>query len=427
MAKVFDPDTFTLNNGMRVVLIKNHRAPVITHMVWYKVGSADETPGQTGIAHFLEHLMFKGTKSYQPGEFSKIVSRNGGKQNAFTSTDYTAYYQTIAAEHLSKVMKMEADRMSNLVITKNDINTEVQVVLEERRSRVENSPRSMLSEQLNASLFLNHPYRNPVIGWKEDIKNLNIKQIKSFYKKWYVPNNAILVIAGDITMPQLRPLAEKYYGEIPRKPLIHRSWAKEPPHSASRRLIIKDNRVNHPSWRQTYLAPSLKWGETNLTHPLELIADILGGGTTSILFKNLVIKEKVATTTGAYYRGDGRGPGRFVIYAQPQEGVSIEQLEKHLKSEITLLMKNGISEDTLARSKKRLTSAAIFARDSLSGGANALGSALASGLSINDIESWPAKISSVTKVNIDKAIKMIFNENQSVTGILLPDLNQNKN
>ena len=426
-AKVFDPDSFTLNNGMKVVLIRNHRIPVITHMVWYRVGSADEPQGQTGIAHFLEHLMFKGTKNYKPGEFSQIVSRNGGKGNAFTSTDYTAYYQTIAVKHLSKVMKMEADRMSNLVITKKEIRTEVQVILEERRSRIENSPRGLLSEQLNASLFINHPYRNPVIGWKKDIVNLNKSQIKSFYKKWYIPNNAILVISGDMTMAQLKPLAEKYYGKIPKKSLVQRSWAKEPQHTASRRIIIKDNRVNHPSWRRTYLAPSLKWGDTRLAHPLELIADIFGGGTTSLLFKNLVIKKKVATSIGAYYRGDGRGPGRFIIYAQPQENVSIEQLEKQIKSEITLLIQNGISENELARSKKRLTAAAIFARDSVSGGANTLGSTLASGLSIEDVESWPEKISNVTEANINKAIEMVFDEKQSVTGILLPDLNQNKN
>ena len=311
--------------------------------------------------------------------------------------------------------------------TKKEIRTEVQVILEERRSRIENSPRGLLSEQLNASLFINHPYRNPVIGWKKDIVNLNKSQIKSFYKKWYIPNNAILVISGDMTMAQLKPLAEKYYGKIPKKSLVQRSWAKEPQHTASRRIIIKDNRVNHPSWRRTYLAPSLKWGDTRLAHPLELIADIFGGGTTSLLFKNLVIKKKVATSIGAYYRGDGRGPGRFIIYAQPQENVSIEQLEKQIKSEITLLIQNGISENELARSKKRLTAAAIFARDSVSGGANTLGSTLASGLSIEDVESWPEKISNVTEANINKAIEMVFDEKQSVTGILLPDLNQNKN
>ena len=214
LAGVFNPETFTLKNGMQVVLVKNHRVPVVTHMVWYKVGSADEGPGETGIAHFLEHLMFKGTKTRKPGEFSAIVARNGGQENAFTSTDYTAYYQTIAKERLELVMEMEADRMTNLVITDQEVEPERLVVLEERRSRIDNRPGSILSEHINSALYLNHPYRNPVIGWEHDIKGLTINRILAFYKKWYAPNNAILVVAGDVTLNVLKPLAEKYYGNI---------------------------------------------------------------------------------------------------------------------------------------------------------------------------------------------------------------------
>ena len=222
-AGVFNPTTFTLKNGMQVVIVENHRVPVVAHMVWYRVGSADEGPGETGIAHFLEHLMFKGTKKRKPGEFSQIVARNGGQENAFTSTDYTAHFQTIAADRLEMVMEMEADRMTNLVITEKEVEPERLVVLEERRSRVDNNPGAILGEHINGALFLNHPYRNPVIGWEHDIKALDIKRILAFYKRWYAPNNAILVVAGAITAEQVRPLAKKYYGKIPAQPPVVRN------------------------------------------------------------------------------------------------------------------------------------------------------------------------------------------------------------
>ncbi len=420
-AKVFNPETFTLKNGMKVVVVENHRVPVVTHMAWYRVGSADEGPGETGIAHFLEHLMFKGTKTLKPGQFSETVARNGGQENAFTSTDYTAYYQTIAVDRLPIVMEMEADRMTNLVITDKEVEPERQVVLEERRSRVDNNPGSILGEHISASLYLNYPYRNPVIGYEHDIAALDIKRILAFYKRWYAPNNAILVVAGDITMAELKPLAEKYYGSIPAQPPVIRMRTQEPPQKAARRVTLTDKRVRQPSWRRTFLAPSLQWGDSEHHYPLEVLADIFGGGASSQLYRSLVIDKKIAVSAGAYYSGSGRGPGQFTVYASPRPGVSMDALETAVEAEISALGAHGVTADDVDRAIERMQAGAVFARDSLSGGARSLGSALAAGLSIDDVESWPDHISNVTTANIGAATNAIFDINRSVTGLLLPE------
>jgi len=419
-AGVFNPTTFTLKNGMQVVIVENHRVPVVSHMVWYRVGSADEGPGETGIAHFLEHLMFKGTKKRKPGEFSQIVARNGGQENAFTSTDYTAYFQTIAADRLEMVMEMEADRMTNLVITDKEVEPERLVVLEERRSRVDNNPGAILGEHINGALFLNHPYRNPVIGWEHDIKALDIKRILAFYKRWYAPNNAILVVAGAITAEQVRPLAKKYYGKIPAQPPVVRNRAKEPPQKAAREVVLRDKRVRQPSWRRSFLAPTLQWGDKTHVYPLEVLSNILGGGASSRLYRRLVVENKTAVSSGAYYSGDDRGPGRFVFYASPRGDVTMDALEMAVEAEITDIIKNGITADEVLRAKERMVAEAVYARDSLSGGARALGAALASGLSVDDVESWPDNIAAVTAKQINEAAKALFDNNRSVTGLLLP-------
>ena len=419
-SSVFNPKTFFLKNGMQVVLLENHRVPVVTHMVWYKVGSADEGPGETGIAHFLEHLMFKGTNTRKPGEFSTIVARNGGQENAFTSTDYTAFYQTIAKDRLEMVMELESDRMTNLVITDKEVETERLVVLEERRSRVDNRPDSILSEHTNSALFLNHPYRNPVIGWEHDIKALDINRILAFYKRWYAPNNAILVVAGDITLKTLMPLAEKYYGKIPPQLSVIRSTAKEPVQRAARRVELRDKRVRQPTWRRTFLAPTLQWGEASYVYPLEVLSDILGGGASSRLYRRLVIEQKIAVSSGSYYSSNYKGPGRFIFYASPRGKVSLNELEKAVETEITKIVSIGVTANEVDRAKSRLVAEAIYARDSLSGGARTLGAALASGLSVEDVESWPDRISAVTQEQIHAAARVLFNKNYSVTGLLLP-------
>ncbi len=418
-AGVFNPETFTLKNGMRVIVVQNHRVPVVTHMVWYGVGSADEGPGESGIAHFLEHLMFKGTQKRAPGEFSKILARNGGRENAFTSSDYTAYFQTIAVSRLELVMEMEADRMTNLVLTEKGIGTEKAVVLEERRSRTDNNPGGILREQVNAALFLNHPYRRPVIGWAHEIEALNLEGVMAFYKKWYAPENAILVVAGDITAEKLKPLAEKYYGRIPVGPATRRSRPTEPPQKAMRRVVLRDGRVRQPAWGRVFLAPSYLTGETRHAYALEVLAEIFGGGATSRLYRSLVVDRKLAISAGAYYGPDERGPGRFVLHASPQPEVSMETLEKNIEAELARLLTGGVTEREVTRAKARMQAQAVYARDSLQGGARVLGAALAIGMTVDDVEEWPDRIGAVTVEAVNAAARAVLKEGRSVTSELL--------
>ncbi len=419
-AKVFDPQTFTLKNGMQVVVIRNPRAPVVTHMVWYKVGAADEPPGQSGIAHLLEHLMFKGTKKLKAGEFSKIVARNGGRENAFTSQDYTGYFQTVAADRLEIMMRNEADRMTGLVLTEAAIAPERQVVLQERRSRIDSRPQSILYEQARAAMYLNHPYRIPVIGWAREIKTLTKDQIIAFYRRFYAPNNAILVVAGDITAARLKPLAEKYYGVIPAVAMPKRARPMEPPQRAERRVIRRDPRVRQPSIGRLYLAPGYNSAGKKHAYALQILSNILDGGATSRLNRALVIDQKLAAGTGAGYDAMMVDYATFSVYAAPRPGVPIGKLEAALDAELAKLLKDGITEEELRRAKQRMTDAAIFARDSLSTGARILGRALAVGLKVEDVENWPERIDAVTKAEVEAAARAVLKPNSSVTAVLLP-------
>ena len=419
-AKVFEPETFILKNGMQVVVIRNPRAPVVTHMVWYKVGAADEPPGQSGIAHLLEHLMFKGTKKLKSGEFSKIVARNGGRENAFTSQDYTGYYQTIAVDRLETMMRHEADRMTGLVLTEAAIAPERLVVLQERRSRTDSRPQSILWEQARAAMYLNHPYRIPIIGWAHEIKALTKDQIIAFYRRYYAPNNAILVVSGNITAAQLRPLAEKYYGAIPAAVTPKRARPMEPPQMAARRVIRRDARVRQPSVGRLYLAPGYNSAGSKHAYALQILSEILDGGATSRLNRSLVIEQKLAAGTGAGYDAMVVDHATFSVYAAPRPGVPIEKLEAALDAELARLLEDGITEEELRRAKQRLRDAAIFARDSLSTSARILGRALAVGLKVDDVENWPERINAVTKAEVEAAARAVLKPNSSVTAILLP-------
>ena len=419
-AGVFDPETFTLKNGMAVVVIPNHRVPVVTHMVWYKVGSADEPPGKSGIAHFLEHLMFKGTRKLASGEFSRILARNGGRENAFTSHDYTGYYQSIAVDRLEMVMEMEADRMTNLVFDAKEVEPERQVIFEERRNRTGNNPSALLAEHVNATLYLNHPYRRPIIGWEHEVRGLTIADLMSFYRRWYVPNNAILVVAGDITAEELRPLAEKTYGRIPAAPARLRVRPGEPPHRAARRVTLKDPRVRQPSWSRTFLAPSYTEGATEQAYALQVLAEILGGAT-GPLYRSLVVEQKLAVSAGAYFEPDRLGPGTFGFYASPRPGVSMEKLEAAMEAELARVVDKGVTGKEARRAKGRLQAEAVYARDSLGTGARVLGGALAIGLTVEDVESWPERIGAVTVPEINAAARDVLGQAASVTALLLPE------
>ena len=418
-AQIFNPETLTLKNGMQVVLISNPRAPVVQHMVWYKVGAADEAPGESGIAHLLEHLMFKGTEKFGPGVFSSTVARNGGQENAFTSYDYTAYYQTIAKDRLEMVMEMEADRMTNLIISAEQVAPERLVVLEERRSRTDNNPSSQLREQVNAALYLNYPYRKPIIGWEHEIKALDVDRIRAFYKKYYAPNNAVLVVEGDVSMSQLKPLAEKYYGAIPRGPEIQRERTIEPPATADRRVILENERVTQPSWSQTYLAPSYHYGDTEHAYALQVLSEILGGGPSSRLFKKLVIDDQIALGAGAYYSADDLGPSTFGFYASPKPGVSLATIEAAVAGEVKRLIADGVSEEEVAKVKERLASTAIFATDNFGTAARVFGTALTSGGSVAAVENWLDRIRDVTPEQVAAAARAVLDGTHSVTAELL--------
>lgn len=421
-AEVFSPKTATLANGLTVVVIENHRMPVVRQMVFYRVGAADDPPGKSGLAHYLEHLMFKGTKTIGPNEFSKIVARNGGRDNAYTSPDTTAYYQTVAKDRLELIMKMEADRMANLLIDPKEAVPELQVVLEERRARTDNRPAVQLEEHIAAALYLHYPYRVPIIGWKHELERLTLADANAFYRKYYTPNNAILVVTGDVTMDEVLPLARKYYGPIPRGPdVVRRQWLSEPPHLAARHVTMHSDRVTEPRWSREYLAPSRSSGERRFADALEVLDVILAGGATSRLYRRLVMKEKLALSVSSYYDADMLGPSAFGIHARPRQGVAVDDLEKAIEAEIRKLLAEGVTAAEVETAKKRLLASAIFARDSLRRGATAVGTALTSGQSIQDVETWPDKIAKVTPERILEAARHVFRPERSVTGLLLPE------
>ena len=310
---VYFPESFTLANGLQVVVVTNRRVPVVSHMLWYKVGSYDCPPTKSGIAHFLEHLMFKGTALVGPGEFSKIVARNGGRDNAFTSADYTVFFQNVARDRLELVMGMEADRMAHLRLTDALVYPERDVVMEERRQRTDDVPGDRLSEQLEATLFVNHPYGTPVIGWEHEIKGLTREDAEAFYRAWYAPNNAVLVVSGDIDAAELRPLAEKTYGMVSARAVPERLRFEVPALTAERRITLHDPEIREPSVVRAVLAPSYTSGASEMAYPLEVLAEIMSGGATSRLHRALVVGQRVAVGASLSYGPASRGPGPEIL------------------------------------------------------------------------------------------------------------------
>ena len=417
---IFNPESFTLDNGLTVVVMSNDRLPVVTQMVWYKVGAADDPPGKSGLAHFLEHLMFRGTGDIAPGEFSRIVSRNGGVDNAFTSADTTAYFQTVAADRLELVMKLESDRMANLALNEEEVLPERQVIIEERRARTDNNPAALLREQMNAAQFLNHPYRIPIIGWRHEMAGLTRDDALAFYKQHYAPNNAILIVSGDVTVERVRELAKKYYGPIKSVEIPKRLRAQEPPQLAARRVTLESERVREPRFTRSYLAPSYTTGATEHAYALQVLDTILSTGATSRLYGKLVVKDEVATSVSASYDVSNYDWGSFSIGGQPRGDVSVTALEAAIDSEIVLLLKDGVTQAELDHAKKQLIANSIYARDSLRQGAQVIGTALTNGLTIAHAESWPERIAAVTVEQVNAAARHVFDLTQSVTGILLP-------
>ncbi len=419
MAETFKSETFTLENGMQVVLIENQRTPALAHMVWYKSGSAREDRGKSGIAHFLEHLMFKGTEKFSADTFSKTVAALGGQDNAFTSQDYTAYYQVIPREGLERVMEMEADRMTNLRLDDHKtVFSERDVILEERRQRVENDPAAILEESAWAGLFRNHPYGVPIIGWEKEIANLGPDDALDFYRRHYTPENAILVVSGAIGLDELKPLAEKYYGTITPRGAEKPVAIAEPPRRTAQRLSYSSEHVRRAQWQRLWLLDrcvsdpdqSAVCGEA-----FEILAKAWGGGATSFLYRHLVVRDKLASAVYAGY-DEWRDYAVFSIDAVPAEGVSTERLQQAIEK--LLSEWKGIDDKTLARAKRQLVASAVYARDGLLGPGTIVGARLAIGDSVDDIEQWPARVKAVDKADVDAAADRVRRDLAPLTAVL---------
>jgi len=412
--------SFMLDNGMEVVVLEDHRAPVAVHMMWYRVGAADEPPGKSGIAHFLEHLMFKSTETLESGEFSRVVAANGGTDNAFTSYDYTAYFQRIAADRLELMMEMEADRMVNLRLTPEEVATERNVILEERNQRTENEPGALFGEQRNAAQFMNHPYGIPIIGWRHEMEGLTLEDAKAFYREHYAPNNAILIVAGDVEPEAVRALAERHYGVIPANPdLESRARPSEPPQRAERRLTFADPRVAQPYVIRTYLAPERDAGDQREAAALLLLAEVLGGsGQTSVLARKLQFDTQAAVYTSAFYSGTSLDDTTFGLVIVPSEGVSLEDAEAALDGAVAEFLEEGIDDEQLERIRTQIRAALIYEEDDIQSLARSYGMALTSGLAIADIEGWPEILKSVTEEEILDAASRVFDRTRAVTGWL---------
>lgn len=411
---------FTLENGLEVVVIPDNRAPVTTHMLWYKVGAADEPPGVSGVAHYLEHLLFKGTETYPKGVFRDIVRGNGGTDNAFTSYDYTAYFQRIATDRLGDVMALEADRMRNIVLTDEDIATERQVVIEERAGRVDSNPGGLFGEQRRAALFLNHPYGRPIIGWRHEMLSLGRDDALAFYERYYAPNNAILIVAGNVTEDEVRALAETHYGPLkPTPDLPVRIRPAEPPHLSARRMEYRDARVRQPYLVRSYLAPARKTGDQAQAAALVFLADLLGGGVTSHLTRTLQLDEGIALAAGSFYGPTAYDMATFGLYVTPSPEVSLQDAEARLDAAIAAFIEAGPDPQEMARIKTGIRAREVYALDSQQGRANAYGRALTSGLTIADVEAWQDVLQAVTADDIIAVAREVLIPTTSVTGYLL--------
>ena len=412
--------TFTLDNGLDVVVIEDHRAPVVVQMIWYRAGAADEPAGTSGVAHFLEHLMFKGTDKIAPNAFSALIEAQGGDDNAFTSWDYTAYFQRIAADRLEMVMEMEADRMRNLRMTEDDVVTERQVILEERSQRTDSDPGSLLGEQMRAAQYMNHRYGIPIIGWRQEMEQLSRDDAYAWYARYYAPNNAILVIAGDTTPEQVRALAEKYYGPLaPSEGITPRLRPQEPPQLAERRITMTDERVSNPYILRTYLAPERDPGDQKDAAALTILAALLGGdGQTSHLARALQFDTQTAVYTSAFYDGSSIDDATFGFVVVPVPGLPLADAEAALDKALADFITRGPDPAAFERIKTQIRAGQIYAKDSVMGLAQTYGEELTLGLTLQDVQDWDKILDAVTIEDVAAAAKSL-NRNNAVTGWLV--------
>ena len=417
--KIFNAQTATLDNGLQVIVVENDRAPVVHHMIWYKVGAAQEYLGKSGVAHYLEHMMFKGTDTLKPGEFSHIIRRLGGRDNAFTSYDFTAYFQTIAKDHLETVMRMEAERMYGIKPLPEDVVSEREVVLEERRQRTDNDPTALFFEQLRTYLFAGgHPYGRPIIGWKEEVDHLRLPDLKQFYDTWYAPNNAVLVVTGDIDFESFIPLAEKIYGVLPPKDVPDFTWPALPAFKGQAHVNMTEARIREPLLAIGRHAPSFAQNRSDALS-LQVLQDMLSSGSSTYLYQTLVVQQKRAVSISLSYNPSARDTGTLWISATPAQNIALEELEDDIGEALAAFEP---TEDGLQQAKTRLKDAAIFVRDSLSSPGYIIGQALATGNILQDVETWPQQIEAVTLEDVKHVLQkyILAEDRYTVTGHLKP-------
>ncbi len=411
--------TYSLENGMDVVVIEDHRSSAVVHMLWYKAGSADEPRGSSGVAHFLEHLLFKATDKLESGEFSKVVAANGGSDNAFTSFDYTGYFQRVAADRLPLMMEMESDRMMNIRLTEENIATEREVIIEERNQRVENDPGALFREQRRAALYLNHPYGTPIIGWRHEMEQLDREAALNYYTRFYAPNNTILIVAGDVEPEEVLQLAKEHYGPLPANPeLGDRLRPSEPRHLAARRMTFRDPRVAQPYVMRSYLAPERDSGAQEKAAALTILSELLAGGQTSVLTRKLQFETQKAVYSSAFYSGVSYDDSTFGLIIVPARGVSLEEGEAALDAAVVEFMAEGVDPEQMERIKFQLKAQQIYSRDDANGLARRYGAALTSGLTVQDVQDWPEVLQAVTAEDVMAAAQEVFDLKHSVTGYL---------
>ena len=410
----------TLSNGLKVIVQEDHRAPVLVQQIWYRAGSMDESSGTTGIAHVLEHMMFKGTKSVPPGEFSKRIAAAGGRENAFTSYDYTAYFQQLHKDKIEMAMKLESDRMQNLVLSDGEFSKEIKVVMEERRLRTDDEPHGLLFEKLMAMAYQEHPYHHPIIGWMNDLLTLTAADARHWYKQWYTPNNAVLVVAGDVNAEEIFALAQRYYGGIKSRALPHRKAYTEPAQMGIKRFTVKAP-AELPLLVMAYHAPTLRDTQKDtLPYALEVLAGVLDGNQSARLNKNLVREQQIAISAGAGYDGTARGPSLFTLEGTPSAGVTVAELEAALREQIALIVRDGISEQELSRVKAQVTANEVYKRDSVFYQAMQIGQMESIGLSHKDIPVMLSKLQAVTAQQVQEAAREILKDDNLIVAVLDP-------
>ena len=414
---------FTLANGLELVVIPDHRAPVVTHMIWYKVGAADETAGKSGLAHFLEHLMFKGTAKNPAGQFSHFLATIGGQENAFTSNDYTAFYQRVASDKLKTMMEFEADRMTGLQLTDEVVLPEREVILEEENQRIGNNPRARLGVQLDAALYMNSPYGKPVIGWRHEMEQLTRDDAVGFYRRFYAPNDAIVIVAGDVEPNEALKFAEDTYGKVPRHAnILPRHRPQEPPQVAVRTLTLADARVEQPMLQRIYLAPSFATAKPGQSEALEVLAHILGGGSNSRLYRTLVVDKGVAVMAGTGYDSSTLDMSKFGVFGTPRPGVTLPQIESEIDAVIADVIAHGVTAEELERSKSKMIAEAVYAQDNQASMARWYGGALMTGATVDDVRKWPERIRAITAAQVQDAARTWLDKRHSVTGYLIKDV-----